>query len=86
MSEFKKSYLLNPVRYFVHFRIVQTYYLLSNDRRMNVEIIHVSKAAFSGLLQRYVHVHILTDFKNATPLFSCFCSNYGKIDQPATDC
>ena len=27
--------------------------------------------------------YILTDFKNATSLFSCFCS--GKIDQPATD-
>ena len=25
------------------FRTFQTYYLLSNDRRMNVEIIHVSK-------------------------------------------
>ena len=48
MSEFKQPYLLNPVRYFVQiFRTFQTYHLLSNDRRMNVEIMQVSKIALS---------------------------------------
>ena len=37
MSEFKRPYLLNPVRYFVQFfRIFKTCYVLSNDIRMNV--------------------------------------------------
>ena len=53
MSEFEQPNLLNPVRYSVQiFMISQNYYFLSNDRRMNVEMIHVSKIALSrsGLL------------------------------------
>ena len=53
MSEFKQPYLLNPERYFVQtFRIYQTYHLLSNDRRLTIEFIHVSSVALSrsGLL------------------------------------
>ena len=30
-------------------------------------------------------IYILTDFKNATPLLSCYSGNCCKIDQPATD-
>ena len=39
-------YLISPVKYLVEiFRNFQAYYSLSNDRRMKVEIIHVSKIA-----------------------------------------
>ena len=38
---------INPVRYFVQiFRIFKTYYVLSNDIRMNVKILYVSKTHF----------------------------------------
>ena len=57
MSEFKQPYLLSPLKYFVKdFRIFQTYFLLSNDRRMNVEFLHVSKIALSRLGLLWEHV------------------------------
>ena len=46
------NYLTNLVRYVIQiFRIFFTYQLLSNDRRLKVEIVMVSNFAFSGVCQ-----------------------------------
>ena len=49
-TEFKQSYLPNPVRYFIQiFRIFCTYCILSNDRRPKAEIAKILKSAFTGV-------------------------------------
>ena len=50
LSEFKQSYLPNPVRYFIQiFRIFYTYCLLSHKRSSKAEIKKIPKFAFSGV-------------------------------------
>ena len=45
-----QPYLLNPARYFVQiFSIFQTYYLLLNDRKINVETYMFQKLHFPDL-------------------------------------
>ena len=75
MPEFKQPYLLNPVRYSVQiFMISQNYYFLLNDRRMNVEMIHVQKCTFQIRPITLCH------------LFSCHNTIYGNASVTKAHC